>query len=875
MSCFAMWLLWPNIAGAEPLTKVWSWTQTEPTVFASDTIADIGRTYCNSALQMKDIEGRLDKGGVCLTEGKKLSFGTTSFWWFGSGGVVAFPYDSKMYKFNGGCTLWDTCTYLPESDTLIVKQPASYSWFARSFVVYKNFSKRLKPAVYGLTKQYDFDDSNPDYKFQDAQNRLWAINSTGVSKNGKWVAVEFWNRGIGLFNTETLEMRRVTSFAHMYGYGMDPTTDLAVTNDGNHIAVMGLNSGLSVYDITPDCGEVASYEVLQTNAPMVNQCPGPNINSAQFINGFNYALYPRFNEDGGELNFYAQSYRGDIREVTMRAGGYVGQRLDYLAMGDSFTSGEGETDDKYYLPGTNEEYEKCHLSSRSYPYLVAQLSGIEPAYIKSVACSGAETRDVVGEDKDYLGQKDRLGPEKLNLDNLNTILAKTTARYEFIPGRIHQITFATEYRPKVVTIGVGGNDAGLMNKLTACAGSGTCGLASDAKEKEQAAKEIKNIFDKLVTTYKAITYASPKTKIYAIGYPQIVDIDGNCDSVTGYLFDRNEREYMSESVIYLNQVVEAAAKAAGVKYINVQDSYGNQVLCGSKSPSAMNGVRTGDDSNLVDKSQWFRFIGNEGFHPNSFGHALTAMVIHETVGDLTSYSNCPDGAATCPDDTVKAPEPSIYWVPNGYHDYPAKRFSNFVADSHNTSDSLDKTISVDDYSFQPNSWVTSEVTSNPISLGQFQVTNTGSLNTAIALPPELEEGYHTMHLYGTSYSGEPIELYQVFMYAKPLTTPGVTTPTNITEAAKRTSVTTGAGQNDSQPSDALNANSSFTDDMIASVSQTPSVKGARTRSDLPAGSKLAASANNFSTMAVIFGTLAITTISVLTLLLRRFLTKKV
>lgn len=759
-----LWFLLYKTVAAESQSDSWSWTDHDPVLISSNPIPSIVRTYCKTPLVMKNIDGRFDKGGVCLTEGKKLNFGTTNFWWFGSGGVVSFPYDDKMYKVSGLCSTYDTCTYLPGSDTMIIKQSYSWATNARNFKVYRNFSKRLKLTVFGITREYVFDDSNPEYQFQDDQGRVWPINSSSASDNGKWMAVEFWDRGIGLFNTETLEMRRITDEAYKYGYGMDPSTELAVSDDGRHVAVMGVSSGIAVYDIDSSCGEAASFEVFQTNH-IVNNCRKANINIPQFIQSFKFASYPRFNQSGGELNFYATSYSGDIREITMRASGYQGQRIDYLAMGDSYSSGEGETDDKYYLPGTNDEFEKCHLSSRSYPFLLAKLSNVDPLYMRSVACSGATTDDVRGGEVDYIGQGDRLGKDKMGLETIDVILAKTNARYSFIPGRDRQNIFVKEYKPGIVTIGVGGNDAGLISKLTACAGSGTCNWANDAINKEQAAKEIRGVFDKLVKTYSEISYISPNTKLIAIGYPKIVDPNGNCDNITGFLFDKTEREYMDESVKYLNQVVEAAAKAFGIKYVDIQDSFGNQVLCGSKSPSAMNGVRTGDDTNMLNDSEWFRFIGSEGFHPNSIGHAIIAKAIGDSIGNLKDYSYCPSGVVICPDSTVKAPEPSTYWMPGGDHSYPRQESTNFISDVSST-DSLHKNLVVNDFSLLPGSDVMIEVTSEPISLGHFSASDTGSLNMTIDLPVDLPEGYHTIRLYGTSYSGEQIELYQVFEYTK-------------------------------------------------------------------------------------------------------------
>jgi lysophospholipase L1-like esterase len=751
---------------AEVVNGIWSWSST-PIVFSSTPITDTTFSICPTPFQIKKIEGELKLKKVCFTNDQtygNVSFGTVAYEpWRGFIRVVGFKYDSKMYVFHGPCDRYDSCLYMPGSDTLVTKQYL-INGFVRSLVVYRNFKNRLTRVNNGVSTEYDFDSTNPDYTFKSGTGYAWPIGGFGAADDGKWLAVEFRERGIGLLNMATLEMKRVSTMSFSYGTGYDPTAEIAVSNGGKQVAVMGANAGFAVFDVDSGCGDIATDERMSAVMNIVKSCKKSPIDVSNFIYRFSTGIDPKFNDDGGELNFYATSYTGEAREVILRAAGNVGQKLDYLALGDSFTSGEGETDDKFYLPGTNDQFEKCHLSTRSYPYVLAGLSGIDPELIKSVACSGAKTDDIVGSDSLYNGQGGRLDKKYMNSDQL---LAKTQAKYSYIPGRIYQEIFVTENAPQVITIGVGGNDAGLMAKLTTCASSGTCNWANSAKEKEQTALEIKNIFGKLVHTYKKIHEDSPNSKIYVIGYPNIIDASGKCDKITGFLFDNTEKEFIFESVTYLNQVVKAAAKSAGVMYIDVQGSYGNQALCGSESPNAISGVRTGDDSNLINDSDWFKFIGNESFHPNSIGHSLVAKSIHKSVDDLSNYSYCNNGVTICPDDSVSAPEPSSYWIADKYHDYPTQQIASFVYDHEDSTDNKQKDLIVDSYSLLPNSSVNIEITSDPISLGNFTAGSDGSLSANLNLPVDLMEGYHTLHLYGTSYSGEQVELYQVIKYEKP------------------------------------------------------------------------------------------------------------
>lgn len=760
-------ILWPwsKIAKADMYNTDWSWTTAKPTVFSSTKISSIDN-WCANSFQIKEVADETDTKMVCMSTGDKTRFGV-----YYNGrtftAVVGFLYDSKMYKVNGACTRYDSCTYLPGSDTLVTKQYLM-NGYVHSLVVYRNFTRRLTLYTNASLpiSQYNFDTSNPDYIFQSANDFAWPVGGIGASNNGQWLAIEFRQRGIGLLNVETLEMRRISNMAFSYGAGYDPASELSVSNDGKHVAIMGMNSGLTVSDITSSCGDEATDSRMESNSPIAQPCAVAQVSTGEFIHNFVAAVHPIFNDDGGELSFYAASRGGESLDVSLRAAGYDSKKLSYLALGDSFTSGEGETDDKYYLQGTNDEFEKCHVSFRSYPFLISDFMKIDPLDMASVACSGAETKDIIGDDASYLGQGERLGEKYMKLDDIEITLAQNEAKRSFLPGRVHQESFVKKYQPKVITVGIGGNDAGFMSKLKACLGLDTCGWASNSKDKEQTAVEIKSLFSTLVNTYQEIHNASPNSKIYVIGYPRIIDANEKCSLLNGYLLDGTERQFMNEGITYLNQVIAAAAQASGVKFIDTEDSYGDQVLCGKSKPSAMNAIRLGDDGAIYEKLGWFKPVGNESFHPNSLGHAFTSNSINNSVSDLTAYDYCSDGSVMCPDSTSIAPEPSSYWIPDVNHNYPDQKVANYISDKDDASDSLHKRISLDSNSLTPNSFVDVEITSDPISLGKFTADNDGSLNIDINLPADLDEGYHTIHLYGTSYSGESIELYQVFAYGK-------------------------------------------------------------------------------------------------------------
>jgi lysophospholipase L1-like esterase len=771
----AMLLYGAYQVGAHDTVTDWSWTSPTPTVASKVPVDEVASQHCNGSYEQVRIINESAQW-MCIQHGEHIRVGMP----FGSRDhrtFVAFQYDTKMYpvRGTGSCETHGECIYIPQSDTLVTKQNL-INTIVRSLVIHKDFTKGLTKEfdTLGRTVAYRFDSSQPDYTFRSSANYPWPIEGLGVSNNGRWLAVEFRERGFGILDMNTLIMKRFSTLQLSYGTGRDPTAELAITNNGAHVALMGTNYGdVTLFDTSPDCVDAADDRNLQFGIPMTKPCGQLTVDSTSFINKLSIAYRPDFNDEGTELDFYAKSFTDNPLFVSLTTSGYVTPRLDYLALGDSFSSGEGEISDTFYQPGTNDKFEKCHLSTRSYPYLIANMMGIDRDYVHSVACSGATTGDVVGGDDAYLGQGKRLKRENAGLSDSERTLYQKQARSTFSPGRIHQITFVKHFKPKVITIGIGGNDVGFMDKLRSCVGLSTCEWAATAKGREKSALELQGAFDTLYKTYTAIHAASPASHLYVIGYPKIIDPSGRCTLTNGIVLDASERSFMNEGIMYINQVISAAAQKAGVKYIDIADSFGDKTLCGKTRPSVMNAIRLGDDSPLSKSLKWLQLIGNESFHPKPTAHIDIATQIIQSIPNILSYNYCPAllplYVTSCPDELATAPLPSGYWLEdNVTHGYDLQHIANFVTDSVNSTDILQKFLAAESYTFMPGSSVRAEIHSTPTVLGAGIANDSGAVSLIVRLPSDLEEGVHVMHLYGTSYSGEAVDLYQVFDYFLPI-----------------------------------------------------------------------------------------------------------
>ncbi|MFY9228268.1 MAG: SGNH/GDSL hydrolase family protein [Candidatus Microsaccharimonas sp.] len=576
-----------------------------------------------------------------------------------------------------------------------------------------------------------------------------SIGAIGLSRNGQWAAIEIQQGSIAVVHIASGATKQIWSTGQQYGFGHDPDMELAVSNNGEYVAVMGENAGFLVIQNQPECGVVAS--IVMTAA---QNCPIAPVQTDRFIPSFRFGSHPEFDDEGGSLQFLTASYTLPARFVVMRASGYEGgSRLSYLALGDSFVSGEGESNDAFYLEGTNDTYERCHVSRRSYPFLLSDSITQPKGLVRSVACSGAKIKDIVGDDTNYWGQANRLKVAAKTVSN--KLVMQTQALLGFQPGRIHQATFYSYTYPRKATIGIGGNDAGLMDKLKTCAMPGRCEWVKDATARYKTALEIERLYDSVLGLLRKLKNESPTTALRVVGYPLVIRPYGDCDPVTSTLFDSEERLFMDQGIRLLNDVLKRAAIASQVPFVDIQDSLLGYRLCEHISP-AINSLRLGDDISPVPTLPSFLLIGAESFHPTPVGHQMIARAIDRVTAD----SSVPVSCSECGGSQL-----SDYWTYGANVTEGESRYASDFLDNMTFSDAeRDMKIEFGARSFLPNSSITVEVRSESNILGNFMADESGALGVSLRLPDGISEGYHTVHIRGTSFTHQSVDYYQVILY---------------------------------------------------------------------------------------------------------------
>lgn len=646
--------------------------------------------------------------------------------------AVALSGEAVYSQLDNFCLSCAGCSYASASDAVLSQ---SYiSPIQKGTTLHLHFSKQIERRIDAFGIQYFvFLPSREGMPIKMGQTML-SSNATTFSDNGKWALVELEAYGVMRVNVETGVMRRIDAPGGVYGMANNPFYDFVITDDGRHVAIVGYRLGLDVIEVRDGCGDELVEGQSRYWFVAATPCVHAQIDRYQLFPDFQYAADPRF-ANGDEFLSVTVVQANARKRVLLSV--WPPQNIDayrYVALGDSFTSGEGETLSSHYLPSTNTKTNRCHVSDRSYPYLAA---GVWQVHGVNGACSGARASQIMS----------------------NSLAGKG------------QLELIRNVQPSIISISIGGNDAGLMDKLRGCLSASTCEWATDTKKRGPVLRELQATIPKLTALINLIHRDVPASRIILIGYPQIVATakDARCGFVKTILLDEDERLFMDETIRYLNQVIRAVADANGVQYVDVERAFEGERLCegGSK---AMNGIRFGSDAAPISALPSLKIIGSESFHPLPAGHERLAAVITKQYPDpATILSACFE----CVSDAV-VPTASKYWyIDDTYNDKTVYRSLEFLEKS--IYKPLERLRINLERVFMPGALVKVEVHSLYHTLGEATADSDGNFQYEGILPEGLEPGYHSVHLLGVAPNNDPIDIYTTFWLAEDESPPPSTT----------------------------------------------------------------------------------------------------
>lgn len=248
-----------------------------------------------------------------------------------------------------------------------------------------------------------------------------------------------------------------------------------------------------------------------------------------------------------------------LAALALLASAAVASAEQYVALGDSYSSGTGT---RAYIDSG------CQRSASAYPALVdAQRPDTDLVF---AACSGATTTSVLS-------------------------------------SQVGSLTSDTD----VVTITIGGNDAGFSSVITQCALPWPWSCTTDLDNAQAFIRTT--LPGRLDAVYAEIARRSPNATVVVLGYPRLfMGVDCNA----GTFFSGDELTRMNQTADLLRDVTRARATAAGFTFVDAIPAFTGHAVCSS--------------------SEWLNGLSNpvgESFHPNRAGHSAGyAPLVRAVIG---------------------------------------------------------------------------------------------------------------------------------------------------------------------------------------------------------------------------------------------------
>lgn len=233
------------------------------------------------------------------------------------------------------------------------------------------------------------------------------------------------------------------------------------------------------------------------------------------------------------------------------------QPVDYVALGDSYSSGEGVPP---FEAGTDTRGNRCHRSTAAYSRRFAL-----PRYRFNrsfFACSGAVT--------DNVGLLDAAGQIKGKVQYPSEATVQ-----------VQRLSVADWSSVDMVSLTIGGNDARFGPVLQRC-------LVRRCHRGRQARQIIRRIGlevpPKLAESYAAIAGRAPNATTLVLGYPQLFPGRPQARCAIGKrVVSRAKQAFLRRRGIQLNRVIRRRAGAAGFHFVAVDRIFGGHEPCGPKA----------------------------------------------------------------------------------------------------------------------------------------------------------------------------------------------------------------------------------------------------------------------------------------------------
>jgi lysophospholipase L1-like esterase len=260
----------------------------------------------------------------------------------------------------------------------------------------------------------------------------------------------------------------------------------------------------------------------------------------------------------------------------------------YVALGDSYTAGP-------FVPDPTGSPITCGRSTGNYPSLVARELGATP--FTDASCSGATTENMTQAQKPVL-----FGTNQPQFDRLNKDVS-------------------------LVTLGIGGNDAGLVGIAADCIADGAlaspgpdeapCADAQQVDGRDQLVARIDEVGPKVAAVIRGIHDRAPAARVFVVGYPAVLPSPADTSCRESLSLTRGDVAYLGARMRQLDGELADAARANGATFV---DTYTSGV---------------GHDACRSAADRWVEpaVPGNAALplHPNARGMANTANEVGRAI----------------------------------------------------------------------------------------------------------------------------------------------------------------------------------------------------------------------------------------------------
>ncbi|HYI34499.1 MAG TPA: GDSL-type esterase/lipase family protein [Glaciibacter sp.] len=293
--------------------------------------------------------------------------------------------------------------------------------------------------------------------------------------------------------------------------------------------------------------------------------------------------------------------------------------LNYVALGDSYTSGFGLADI------TDLPVEGCFQAAGNFPHLVAANLGLD---LHDASCSGAKTEHILNTPHD--------------------------TGFDEAPPQSSALSADTD----IVTVAIGGNDLGFSDVLAACTALSPVGplagaqtipncqsIFNPAPSTDVLAQKLAGLVEPAIAaTFADITAKAPDAKIFVLGYPTLFPDAANTPAsgcftsafgtgappfpTNAYPFTNVDVPYLHSIELALDAAVARQAAAIGATFVeNGQETLDN-TPCAAADQAQINGISV---TSFTPGSPPIVETAVGAMHPNDAGVAFLRSKVESAI----------------------------------------------------------------------------------------------------------------------------------------------------------------------------------------------------------------------------------------------------